>query len=79
MRKPTTQIPHSQSENAVLNPAGKVLRAVAKERCNWTLKETLSFHAVAFTDCLEDLDSNSHPSGRAIARAKPLLTLLLLS
>lgn len=74
MRKPSTKIAHSQSENAVLNPAGKVLRAVGKARWKWTLKGTLSFHAVAFSDSLEASDSNSRPSARATARAKPLLT-----
>lgn len=74
MRKPSTKIAHSQSENAVLNPAAKVLRAVAKERWKWTLKGALSFHAVAFSDSLEASDSNSRPSGRDTPRAKPLLT-----
>lgn len=58
----------------MLNPAGKVLRAVGKERWNWTLKEALSFDAVTFTDFLEAPDSNSRPSGRAIPRAKAVLT-----
>lgn len=73
MRKPSTKIAHSQSENAVLNAAGKVLRAVAKERWKWILKGTLSFRAVAFTDCPEASDSNCHPSGRDTPRAKALL------
>lgn len=73
MRKPSTKIPHAQSENAVVKSAGKVHRAVAKERWNWTLTETLSFHAVAFTDSHGALDSHCRPSGRARARAKALL------